>query len=119
MQLERRAQRSSIPQVALTLALAAAAQREGAQAAVLASEDGLLLAGTGEGFDHQALAAFASLGNAVPARHREGLLRETHGLPLHAAPVRVKATRLFVGTVGDRLGDVSALEAAAGRILGS
>jgi predicted regulator of Ras-like GTPase activity (Roadblock/LC7/MglB family) len=113
MHLERRGHRSDIRPEAMGLALAAAAARHGADAALLASEDGLLVAGSGAGLDLDVLAAFAPFAGSVDARLRA----ETRGRPLHVAPIRVGERRLLLASVGEPLGDVARVEAAARRIL--
>lgn len=119
MQIDRRKSRSNVPGEALAMALAAAAVRNGANAALLADADGFLVAGAGEGFDLDWIAAFAPALDSLSAR-RWGALRElTQGKPLHVAPIRVDGARLFFATVGGSLGDLGHVEAAADRILAS
>lgn len=113
MQNDRRQNRSNVPGTALTLALAAAVERSGARAAVIADEQGLLIAGAGAGFNLDHVAAFAPL---VEER-RLSFDDVTHGESLCAAPIRVNGTRLFFAAVGGPLGDIARLEAAADRIL--
>jgi hypothetical protein len=113
MQNERRMNRSNVPGIALTLALAAAARRSGARAAVLADEQGLLVAGAGAGFNLDHVAAFAPL-----APERRGNFSDVmRGETFTSAPIRVNGTRLFFAAVGGPLGDIGRLEAAADRIL--
>ena len=100
----------------MTRALAAAAQRNGARAAVLATEDGFLVAGTGTGYDLIALAAFAPSVGARRVREHEALQEATQGHPLLAAAIRINGMQVFFASVGGSLGDVTQLEAAAGRI---
>lgn len=100
----------------MTRALAAAAQRSGARAAVLATEDGFLVAGTGAGYDLSALAAFAPIVGARRVRDDAALHEATQGHRFLAAPIRVNGMEVFFATVGDSLGDVRQIEAAAGRI---
>lgn len=100
----------------MTRALAAAAQRNGARAAVLATEDGFLVAGTGVGYDLAALAAFAPIVGARRVRDHEALQEATQGHPFLAAPIRINGMEVFFATVGDSLGDVNQIEAAACRI---
>jgi hypothetical protein len=116
VQTERRANHRTIPDESMTRALAAAAQRDGALAAVLATEDGLLVAGTGAGYDLSVLAAFAPfVGNRRASEHA-ALQEVTQGQPFQAAAIRVNGMQVFFATLGDSLGDVARIEAAAGRI---
>jgi hypothetical protein len=119
MQIERRTVRSNTPQEALTLALAAAARRSGAKAAVIADDDGLLVAGTGEGFDHSWVAAFAPVDVDLLRHRRDDVLRVTRGHELFAAPIWVSGKVLFFAAVGGSAADVRGIEAAADRILAS
>jgi hypothetical protein len=113
MQNDRRMNRSNVPGTALSLALEAAARRSGARAAVLADEQGLLIAGAGAGYNLDHVAAFAPL----TEERRFSAAEVTHGETLCAAPIRVNGTRLFFAAVGGPLGDIARLEAAADRIL--
>lgn len=117
MQTDRRTNRSHIPGEALSLALAAATTREGAHAAVLADEDGFLLAGVGLGIDHEWIAALAPAVAELSPIHRERLLERSHGKQLHVAPITVQGSRMFLASLGACLTDVARVEAAAGRIL--
>ena len=117
MQTDRRTNRSNVPGEALSLALAAAATRAGAHAAVIADEDGFLLAGAGNGFDHDWIAAFAPVLSDLTPAHQEGLLEITRGNPLHSTPIRVNGARLYFAAVGGSPGDIGRVEAAADRIL--
>lgn len=113
MQNDRRQNRSNVPGIALHLALAAAARRSGARAAVIADEQGLLVAGAGAGLNLDHVAAFAPL-----SPDRRGRFDDvTQGESFTAAPIRVNGTRLFFAAVGGPLGDIARLEAAADRIL--
>jgi hypothetical protein len=115
MHAERRTHRSEIRHEALRLALAATAARVGASAALLASEDGLLVAGAGAGFDLDVLAAFAPIEDCDDAR----LDRATGGRPLVASRIRVGRERLVFATVGGDRRVVDHVEATAARILGA
>lgn len=117
MQTERRSHRSEVPAVALALALAAASARNGASAAVLADEDGFLLAGAGLGVDHEWIAALAPAAAELSPDHRARLLERTHGQALHVAPVEIRGARMFVASLGASLDDVAHVQAAADRIL--
>jgi hypothetical protein len=115
MHAERRIRRSEARHEAIHLALAAAAARAGASAALLASEQGLLVAGAGAGFDLDVLAAFAPLEDRDDAR----LDRATGGRPLHVAPIRLGGERMLFATVGGDRWATTTIEATAARILGA
>lgn len=117
MDTDRRTNRSHHPGQALTLALAATAERTGARAAVLADEDGFLVAGAGEGIELDWIAAFAPATSDLSAARRERLRELTQGNPLHVAPIRVEGARLFFASVGGSLSELGHIEAAADRIL--
>jgi hypothetical protein len=117
MDTDRRTNRSHFPGEALTLALAATAERTGARAAVLADEDGLLVAGSGEGIELQWVAAFAPATGDLSGTRRETLHAITKGSPLHVAPIRIEGARLFFASVGGSLSELAHIEAAADRIL--
>lgn len=116
MQIERRSNHRNIPDASMTRALAAAAQRDGALAAVLATEDGLLVAGSGPGYDLSVLAAFAPYVGKRRASDHAALQEVTRGQPFQAVPIRVHGMQVFFATIGQSLGDVARIEAAAGRI---
>lgn len=100
----------------MTRALAAAAQRSGARAALLATEDGFLVAGAGVGYDLAALAAFAPTLGERRLRDNQALHEATQGQPFLSAPMRVHGAQVFFATIGDSLEEVARIEAAAGRI---
>jgi hypothetical protein len=116
VQIERRSTLRNIPDESMTRALAAAAQRSGARAALLATEDGFLVAGTGAGYDLSALAAFAPTLGERRVRDNQALHEATQGHSFLSAPIRVHGMAVFFATIGGSLGEVERIEAAAGRI---
>ncbi len=95
--------------------LEAAAERSRAEVVVLADLDGFLVAGAGASVDHHHVAAFAALAHD-PRAHSDRLRTTSFG-PLRVAPIRVHGTSLLCASVGAASLDVSAVEAAAARII--
>lgn len=115
MEHDRRRHRSSLPGEALSLVLEAEVTRSRADAVVLADLDGFLVAGAGASVDHQHVAAFAALAHD-PRTHSDRLRTASFG-PLRVTPIRVHGTSLLCAAVGAASLDVSAVEAAAKRII--
>jgi hypothetical protein len=114
--------RSAHRDEALRLALDAERARIGAAAAVLTTEDGLLVAGAGEGIDFEAMAAHAPLltsGVEASQLRRAEALALTCGRALQATPIRAGGQRLFYAAITASIGVPDRLEAAADRILGA
>lgn len=117
MQIERRKNRSDHPDVALGFALQAAVRRDGAEAAVLATMDGLLVAGAGEAHDLEGLAAFAPYAGDPRMQQRAAWARVTCGHALSTAPIQVGGGCLLYASLGGVAGDPRPLADAARRIL--
>ncbi len=82
---------------------------------MLADLDGFLVAGAGSAFDHQQLAALAALAHN-PLTHADRLRRAT-AMPLRVVPITIDDTALLCASIGHGQLDVSAIEAAASRIV--
>ncbi|MCU0656208.1 MAG: hypothetical protein MUF64_13435 [Polyangiaceae bacterium] len=63
--MERRQRRSNVPGEATQFFLEHLARELGCEAITLSSQDGLLVGGVGEGYDHDLLGALASLGSQI------------------------------------------------------
>jgi hypothetical protein len=111
MNNERRHKRSDVPATALDLALAGAKDRSGAQACLIADQQGLLFAGTGDGFDLNGLAAFASLGRPLDSDEET-----TQGATLHAETISFAGSPFHYARVGGAPGEAQGVEAAARRL---
>ncbi|MDI3283254.1 hypothetical protein [Polyangium sp. 15x6] len=106
---ERRRKRSELVQVAASLYLEAVLERSRIKAVALASDEGLLVAGAGAGYDHEWLAA---LGIVTGEPHFDDVITEiTRGegmvsfdVPVHGRTLRLSA----VGKVPPSLEDASA-----------
>lgn len=105
---ERRQHRSEHPQEAIEDYLASICKGLGLQAVVLASDDGTLISGAGQG-DLELLAQ-------VGGQHQEPVVELDDGLTLYTRPLTVNHLALRVVSVGKPLEDESAL-ASIERIL--
>jgi hypothetical protein len=102
---ERRVNRSEIPQVAVGLFLEAIATRNGLKAVALANEDGLLVAGSGAGYNLDWLAA---LGPFCAGEKRTGSVETlienvTGGEDFFASTVDLNGYTLYLTSVGARV----------------
>lgn len=103
---ERRMNRSEIPQVALGLYLEAVAARNSLKAVVLANEDGLLVAGSGGGYNLDWLAALGPVcaGGSVTGSIESLVENVTGGEDLFASAVDIGGYTLYLTSVGARVG---------------
>ncbi len=119
MSMERRRNRSEIMHEALGLYLQAAAERAGVKAIVVANEDGFLIAGSGSGFNHEWLAALASV--CAEAEERKGSLKTlvedvTGGERFFSSTLNVLGRTLYLSSVGTNVSG-EMVEPALSRIL--
>lgn len=116
METERRVFRTEAPSEALRIFLAKNAVEPSLRAAVVASEDGLLMGGVGEG-DLEALAA---LGVAKASGVYVGEDCKQQGVPEHSIfthSVQAGEERFFVTSMGSPLGAADRVGALLGRLL--
>lgn len=116
MGIERRMNRSSVPHEAAGLYLDAMAQRGRMRALALATQDGLLVAGTGS--DCEALAAIGvAQGSQVPVRKE--LLESVVGKErLHTSRLEIGGEIFFLASIGPHKSQMSDATVALRRILG-
>ncbi len=112
--IERRQRRSEQRQQAVSWYLAAAAARSGIHSAVLGTEEGLLVAGTGGG-DHELLAAFGALHGM--GRCADELPELTQGECLHSVPVVIRGEVLFLASLGNPFDPEEDVQRSLARIL--
>lgn len=119
MSVDRRVRRSSARSVALSFFLEDLAERSGARAAVVCSEDGLLVGGVGD-LDLDALAAVAPVVVAgTGSRREEGWIDDVAGGDdLYASTIVVGSRCLVLASVGGRLRKRREAAETIGRILG-
>lgn len=114
MMQERRKRRSEMVSEAASLYLEAVIERNRLKAMTLATEDGLLVSGAGNGYDHEwlaALGAFDSTERLAP------MIDEfTHGQGLMAFDVPIHGRTLRLAVIGDEMPSVEAAGAALSRI---
>jgi len=95
---ERRRNRSELVQEAVRLYLEAVIERSRIKAMAIASDEGLLVAGAGNGYDHEWLAA---LGVVEGEPHFDGIIDEiTRGEGMVSYDVRVHGRTLRLSAVG-------------------
>jgi hypothetical protein len=100
MTIDRRRKRSEMVQEAASLYLEAVAERSRIKAMALASEDGLLVAGVGRGYDHEWLAALGVTGAEEMARLGEVIEEVTGGEGLVSFDISVHGRKLTLSAVG-------------------
>ena len=112
MENERRQKRSDVPATAIELTLAGAKDRSGAHACLIADQQGLLLAGTGDGFNLDNLAAFASVGRPLAGEDEEA----AQGAALRTESISFGGSQFHYASVGGAPGEAQGVEAAARRL---
>jgi hypothetical protein len=102
---ERRRRRSESPLEAAALWLETARSKNPIQAIAVANEDGFLLAGSGPGYDLDALAALglAYAGDGMRGFPDQLVEDVTRGDDLYATTVEVCGETLYLASVGSRL----------------
>ncbi len=116
MGVERRLNRSSVPHEAAGLYLDAMAERGRMRSLALATQDGLLVAGTGE--DCEALAAIGvAHGSNMPVR-KELVDSLTGNERLHTSRFEIAGETFFLASVGSHKAQIGDAMAALRRILG-
>jgi predicted regulator of Ras-like GTPase activity (Roadblock/LC7/MglB family) len=116
METERRVLRSETPGDALRIFLAKNATEPGLRAAVVASEDGLLIGGVGEGN----LETLAAVGSAKAAGTYVGRYCAQEGLPEDSVFTRSVTTgdhTFVVASMGSPMGAADRVGALLGRLL--
>jgi hypothetical protein len=116
MTIDRRRKRSDMIQEAAGLYLEALAERSRCKAIALASEEGLLVAGTGHGYDHEWIAALGVTGPAERARLGDVIQEVTGGEELMSFDVAVHGRTLRLSAVGVMRPPVEDASIALGRI---
>lgn len=99
---ERRQRRSHVPGVALQLYLEHLTKSRGYEAITLSTQDGLLVGGAGEGYDHDLLGALASLGDEIHT-HQEDVQLASRG----------NSVRFYGFNVGEHLMNISCVGGAS------
>lgn len=112
---ERRKRRSEMVSEAASLYLEAVIERSRLKAVTLASEEGLLVAGAGQGYDHEWLAALGAF-ESQEERLRPMINEFTHGQGLMAFDVPIHGRVLRLAAVGDEAPPVEAAGIALSRI---
>ncbi len=112
---ERRRKRSEMVSEAASLYLEAVLERSRLKAVTLASEEGLLVAGAGPGYDHEWLAALGAFENSE-ARLQPMIEEFTHGQGLMSFDVPIHGRVLRLASVGDEAPPVEAAGIALSRI---
>ncbi|MRG92852.1 hypothetical protein [Polyangium spumosum] len=114
MKNERRRKRSEMVQEAASLYLEAVIERNRIKAMALASDEGLLVAGAGDGYDHEWLAA---LGVVTGEPHFDGMIAEiTRGEGMVSFDVPVHGRTLRLSAVGKSPPSLEDASAALSRI---
>lgn len=115
MGVERRKNRSSVPHEAVGLYLSAMAMRGSMRALALATQDGLLIAGTGD--ECEALAAIGvARESKVPVRKE--LIESVLGSErLHTSRLEIAGETFFLASVGTHKAQMSEASIALRRIL--
>lgn len=114
MMQERRKRRSEMVSEAASLYLEAVIERNRLKAMTLSTEDGLLVSGAGNGYDHEWLAALGAFDNAE--RLAPMIDEFTHGQGLMAFDVPIHGRTLRLAVVGDEAPSVEAAGIALSRI---
>jgi hypothetical protein len=96
---ERRQNRSNVPGVATQLYLEHLARRLGCEAITLSTQDGLLVGGVGEGYNHDLLGALASLGSQID-RYEAEVQRASRGQALRFYDFDMEGHAMFVSCIG-------------------
>jgi hypothetical protein len=115
--IERRSKRSERSLEALRLYLEALALRHELRAVALASHEGFLLAGAGEGYDLRELALLAAVGAECPNRVAGLFGPLPPGAAFHTSWFLVEGTPFYLGAVGDEAPFVGDAAEALERIL--
>lgn len=116
--IERRKSRSERPAEAARLYLEQLAARQAFAAVALADADGLLIAGTRDRVQAEAVAAIAPLAATDPDGARGGLLDlVTRGQPLRVWGFDLEGTPCFLAAVGGAVVRPAEAEATLRRIL--
>ncbi|HRI70619.1 MAG TPA: hypothetical protein PK156_40585 [Polyangium sp.] len=111
---ERRKRRSEMVSEAASLYLEAVIERNRFKAMTLATEDGLLVSGAGNGYDHEWLAALGAFDNEE--RIAPMIDEFTYGQGLMAFDVPIHGRTLRLAVVGDGPAPVEAAGVALSRI---
>ena len=111
---ERRKRRSNMVSEAASLYLEAMIERNRLKAMALATEEGLLVSGAGDGYDHEWLAALGAFENEE--RIAPMIEEFTHGQGLMAFDVPIHGRTLRLAVVGDEPPPVEAAGVALSRI---
>ncbi len=111
---ERRRKRSEMVSEAASLYLEAVIERGRLKAVTLATEEGLLVSGAGEGYDHEWLAALGAFDNE--ARIAPMIEEFTYGQGLMAFDVPIHGRTLRLAAVGDEPPPIEAAGVALSRI---
>jgi len=111
---ERRKRRSNMVSEAASLYLEAVIERNRLKAMALATEEGLLVSGAGNGYDHEWLAALGAFENEE--RIAPMIEEFTHGQGLMAFDVPIHGRTLRLAVVGDEAPSVEAAGVALSRI---
>jgi hypothetical protein len=111
---ERRKRRSETVSEAAGLYLEAVLERSRLKAVALATDEGLLVSGAGNGYDHEWLAALSAFDNE--ARLAPMIEEFTHGEGLMAFDVPIHGRTLRLAAVGDEPPPVAAACVALSRI---
>lgn len=96
---ERRQRRSNNPGVATQFYLEHLAKRLGCEAITLSTQDGLLVGGVGDGYDHDLLGALASLGSQIGSYEPE-LEHASRGQALRFYGFDLGDHSMFISCVG-------------------
>lgn len=114
MMHERRKRRSEMVSEAASLYLEAVIERSRLKAMTLATEEGLLVSGAGQGYDHEWLAALGAFDNEE--RIAPMIDEFTYGQGLMAFDVPIHGRTLRLAVVGDDAPPVEAAGVALSRI---
>jgi hypothetical protein len=114
MTQERRKRRSEMVSEAASLYLEAVIERSRLKAVTLATEEGLLVSGAGQGYDHEWLAALGAFENEE--RIAPMIDEFTHGQGLMAFDVPIHGRTLRLAAVGDEAPPIAAAGVALSRI---
>jgi hypothetical protein len=114
MTQDRRRRRSNMVSEAASLYLEAVIERSRLKAMALATEEGLLVSGAGNGYDHEWLAALGAFENED--RIAPMIEEFTHGQGLMAFDVPIHGRTLRLAAVGDEPPSIEAAGIALSRI---
>jgi hypothetical protein len=114
---ERRQRRSDLPGPATQLYLEHLARQLGCEALTLSTQDGLLLGGVGEGYDHDLLGALASLGAQIGS-YEPDPAHASRSQALRFYGFEMAGRSLFVSCVGGAPLPLDACASAVRRIHG-